>query len=333
MRDPPAREPQLVRDFPSFSYLQTSIFPHLLRRFCDWRSLDDLKIDTETVPKHKPLENRTKVPATPAATPTPEKGKRKARTSSREAEITILKPQPSKKAKTATTTSSPLHPSRAPSTKTKDVASSASTAASQPVPLPAKDSAALVLTTIVFGSGECGELGLGPKKKVSLKGRVNPFLDPHGKGKVQVVQIACGGMHAIVLTADSKIIAWGVNDENALGRDTKWDSGFRDLDTRSDDGDEDLNPHESTPAEVPSDHFPPDTKFVQVAAGDSCSFVLTNTGFVYGWGAFRVSSRQFLFATCTHSWTNRTLKATCDFASTTAEHSSRLKTNQCLSPV
>jgi alpha-tubulin suppressor-like RCC1 family protein len=51
-----------------------------------------------------------------------------------------------------------------------------------------------------------------------------------------------------------------------------------------------LNPHESTPMTISGDSFPQDIKFVQVAAGDSCSFALTERGLVYGWGSFRVSA-------------------------------------------
>ncbi|KAK2616220.1 hypothetical protein QQS21_000852 [Conoideocrella luteorostrata] len=141
-----------------------------------------------------------------------------------------------------------------------------------------------------FGSGECGELGLGPKRTTALVPKFNAALDPNGASKHHVVQLACGGMHTIVLTADNKILTWGVNDEGALGRDTTWEGTMKDLDgTASDSEEEDgeLNPHECEPKEVPSKHFPKGTVFTQVAAGDSCSFVLTATGNVYGWGAFR----------------------------------------------
>ncbi|KAM0427594.1 hypothetical protein ACHAPT_007555 [Fusarium lateritium] len=94
-------------------------------------------------------------------------------------------------------------------------------------------------------------------------------------------------MHTVALTADNKILTWGVNDEGALGRDTSWEGGVRDIDADSDDEDDSLNPHESTPTEIAQDSFPSGTKFTQVAAGDSCSFALTDTGLVYGWGAFR----------------------------------------------
>ena len=97
-------------------------------------------------------------------------------------------------------------------------------------------------------------------------------------------------MHTIALTNQNKIVTWGVNDKGALGRDTAWEGGLRDADasdSESEDGD--LNPKESTPTEIPASAFSEDAKFVQVAAGDSCSFVLTDTGLVYGWGTFLVS--------------------------------------------
>ena len=56
----------------------------------------------------------------------------------------------------------------------------------------------------------------------------------------------------------------------------------------ADEDDEELNPYESVPMEISSDHFPPLTRFVQVAAGDSCRFALTDAGYVFGWGTFLV---------------------------------------------
>ncbi|TWU72319.1 Regulator of chromosome condensation [Metarhizium rileyi] len=147
-----------------------------------------------------------------------------------------------------------------------------------------------LIAVFSFGSGECGELGLGPKRTAALVPKFNPALDPNETSKHHVVQVACGGMHTIALTADNKILTWGVNDEGALGRDTTWEGGLKDMDAASDDsGDEDgeLNPHECTPTEVFTKNFPKGTIFTQVAAGDSCSFVLTQTGTVFGWGSFR----------------------------------------------
>ncbi|OJD13403.1 hypothetical protein AJ78_06137 [Emergomyces pasteurianus Ep9510] len=149
------------------------------------------------------------------------------------------------------------------------------------------------LNVYVCGEGSSGELGLGTAKNVVDVKR--PRLNPHLLAdKVGVVQIATGGMHCVALTHDNKILTWGVNDQGALGRDTSWDGGYKDIkegggsDSDSDsDDDSGLNPRESTPAAVPSGSFPENTIFVQVAASDSASFALTDVGSVYGWGTFR----------------------------------------------
>ncbi|KAI9373991.1 regulator of chromosome condensation 1/beta-lactamase-inhibitor protein II [Aspergillus egyptiacus] len=149
------------------------------------------------------------------------------------------------------------------------------------------------LNVYVCGEGSSGELGLGTAKNaIDVKRpRLNPHLLPDTVG---VVQVAVGGMHCVALTHDNKILTWGVNDQGALGRDTSWDGGYRDIDAKKDDSDSDtdsddadLNPYESTPTAIPSDVFPEGTVFVEVAAGDSSSFALTDEGQVYGWGTFR----------------------------------------------
>jgi regulator of chromosome condensation len=153
------------------------------------------------------------------------------------------------------------------------------------------------LDIYVFGEGTSGELGLGSKrvdnkKPIDVKRpRLNTNLDA---ATVGVVQISAGGMHVAALTHDNKILTWGVNDQGALGRDTQWDGGLRDVDAGSDSGSDDedddtgMNPIESTPAAVSAEHFAPGTKFVQVVTADSATFALTEDGRVYGWGTFRV---------------------------------------------
>ncbi|KAI9652566.1 MAG: hypothetical protein M1829_001508 [Trizodia sp. TS-e1964] len=182
------------------------------------------------------------------------------------------------------------------------------------------------LHVFVTGEGSNGELGLGTKSNVIdvKRPRLNHLLDAD---KVGVVQMALGGMHVVALTHDNKIITWGVNDDGALGRDITHTPRLVSIDqadtdasnaatnnvsgansttenenegsavqaddaagagSESDsDDDSGLNPKEANPAEVPSAWFPEGTKFTQVAACDSATFLLTDDGAVYGWGCFR----------------------------------------------
>lgn len=143
------------------------------------------------------------------------------------------------------------------------------------------------LHVYVFGEGSSGELGLGDARNaIDVKRpRLNPHLLPE---KVGVVHLACGGMHVAALTRDGKVLTWGVNDQGALGRDTKWEGGLRDMDADSDDEDSTgLNPLESTPGAITT--FPEGTVIVKLSAGDSHTLALTDDGKVFGWGTFRVS--------------------------------------------
>lgn len=154
-----------------------------------------------------------------------------------------------------------------------------------------------VLDVYVMGEGSSGELGLG-SKKINGKKPVDvkrPRLNNNLSAKdIGVVDISAGGMHVVALTRDNKLLTWGVNDQGTLGRDTTWDGGLKDVDasdssSEDDDDDSGMNPLESTPTAVLDEYFAEGTKFVQVIACDSASFVLTEDGRVYGWGTFRSS--------------------------------------------
>ena len=170
--------------------------------------------------------------------------------------------------------------------------------AKQPKPKVVLNTAATKqLDVYVCGSGDFGELGLG-----SVKHATEAKAPRHNPNLTGVVQVALGGMHGIALTHDNEILTWGVNDKGTLGRKTHWEGKMKDMDAEEDEDDDsdagaDLNPLESTPTAIDASAFPEGTVFTQVAAGDSTSFALTDTGLVYGWGIFRVSIIQVRLAT------------------------------------
>lgn len=135
-------------------------------------------------------------------------------------------------------------------------------------------------TVLVLGMGELGQLGLG--EDTMEKKRPFPVKGPIEN---KVVQVVCGGVHTVALTDDGQVLnmllvmaylvgsvrgqiyTWGCNDEGALGR------SIDDID-------------EFTPGLVESLK---EVKVVQLSAGDSHTAALTENGFVYCWGIFRVS--------------------------------------------
>lgn len=262
----------------------------------------------EALPNAKPTGVKKTSPKPRNTTTSSPKGKGKATAKA----ATVAKaPASTKKAPTktpakASTKASPKAPAKAPSKRKADVEEDEEV---EDAPRPAKK--ARVATTpapkpkvvinkaptqrldvFVFGEGSSSELGLGTAKNaIDVKRpRLNPLLSAKDVG---VVQMAAGGMHVAALTHDNKILTWGVNDSGALGRNTNWEGGLKDMDDNnsdaSDDSDSGLNPYESTPTQVPASNFPEGTTFVKLSAGDSHTLALTDDGLVYGWGVFRVS--------------------------------------------
>lgn len=143
------------------------------------------------------------------------------------------------------------------------------------------------LEIYVVGTNEAGELGLGRASEDGHESRllINAALTDAG-----VVQCSVGGSHAAALTADGRILTWGVNDLWALGRDTKIRSALR-YDAEEDLAaleDMEINLLECTPTSIETLTIPKETVFTQVMAGDNATFAVTDEGEVYGWGAIRV---------------------------------------------
>ncbi|XP_022828532.1 regulator of chromosome condensation isoform X1 [Spodoptera litura] len=113
---------------------------------------------------------------------------------------------------------------------------------------------------LACGQGDVGQLGLGEDVVETSKFKYVTALGD------KIVDVYAGGMHTIALDSSGKVWTFGCNDEGALGRATSGES------------------EEGTPAAV---RLP--APAVAVAAGDSHSAALLNTGDVYAWGAFRDS--------------------------------------------
>ena len=115
-------------------------------------------------------------------------------------------------------------------------------------------------TLLIYGSGECEQLGLGDDAKAEYK---KPQILKSLKDIVGVKQIACGGLHSLVLTDQGRVYSWGCNDEGALGREGP----------------------ENVPELVDSALSDPMTG---VTAGDCHSIAYnTSTNQIYRWGMYR----------------------------------------------
>lgn len=111
----------------------------------------------------------------------------------------------------------------------------------------------------LFGSGDCGQLGLG-EDALSAD---TPILHPFFSDK-QIIQIAAGGLHSLALSADGRVFSWGCNDEKALG-------------------------HDQPEFTVGMVEGLGQQKITQIACGDSISAALSSDGSVWTWGTFRDS--------------------------------------------
>ena len=152
-----------------------------------------------------------------------------------------------------------------------------------PLPVPRR-----ISDILVFGTGEAGELGLGPAVYETDTPRLNNHLTRQNPAAFSVVQIECGDMHSVAVSGHGQIVTWGCNDDGALGRNTTWNPPMQSIDDSEDEGNVQQNPLESTPTAIPAASLLGATEFASVAAGDSCTFALTTRGNVYGWGTFVV---------------------------------------------
>lgn len=142
---------------------------------------------------------------------------------------------------------------------------------------------------VVFGSGDCGQLGCGEAITEARRPRILKTL----RG-MEVNMLASGGLHSLALTEGGRVFSWGCNDEGSLG----WK-----ISEEKEDG--------ALPSEIggfyPSQYGPngktdnlldgngrivpferrEEAKITQIAAGDTQSLALSTDGDVYMWGTYK----------------------------------------------
>jgi len=138
----------------------------------------------------------------------------------------------------------------------------------------------------VSGSGECGQLGLGDSHFDSRKLEV--LADLRGQ---DIIQIAAGGLHNVVLSKNGRVYAWGCNDEGSLGVLEPTEDGFLPTELIG------FYPSQHGPngtdglLDVSGDILPfqqrPEANIVQVFAGNTQSLALCSKGNEYTWGSFK----------------------------------------------
>jgi len=131
-----------------------------------------------------------------------------------------------------------------------------------------------------LGSGDCSQLGLGAEENV--RERKKPTLIKSLADR-NILAIAAGSLHNLVLDSDRAVWSWGCNDDAALGRETdEWlpepVEGILGQGVRAS---EDAVAAASNGVETSFDGV------VQIACGASHSVALTADGVVYAWGAYR----------------------------------------------
>ncbi|XP_063606599.1 regulator of chromosome condensation-like [Penaeus indicus] len=114
---------------------------------------------------------------------------------------------------------------------------------------------------LTCGMGDVGQLGLGEDVEEKTRPGLVPDLE-------NIVAVAAGGLHSVVLDKDGKVYTWGCNDEGGLGRVTKTEE-------------------ENFTCGVVEGI---DGKVSQITAGDCHTAALTEDGQVYAWGCFRDNS-------------------------------------------
>jgi len=142
---------------------------------------------------------------------------------------------------------------------------------------------------VVFGNGDCGQLGCGYAVTEARKPKIVAGL----RG-VSINMVASGGLHTVALDEDGRVYSWGCNDEGSLGWQAteEMDEGALPSEVKG------LHPSLYGPNGTTEDMLDSggqivpferrkDASIVQVATGETQSLALSHKGDVYSWGALK----------------------------------------------
>lgn len=140
---------------------------------------------------------------------------------------------------------------------------------------------------VVFGQGDCGQLGCGESVTEARRPRILAGL----RGK-NISQVACGGLHSVAVDDSGKVFTFGCNDEGSLGYNAGEVNEDGALPSSAITGfyPSEFGPNGRTPEMMDGNNQlikfdkRKDEVITQVAAGDTVSLALSTTGNVYHWG-------------------------------------------------
>ncbi|ORE04282.1 RCC1/BLIP-II protein [Rhizopus microsporus var. microsporus] len=115
----------------------------------------------------------------------------------------------------------------------------------------------------VCGTNDFGQLGIEGDEK-------NRPVPLKTLADVDIVDVACGGLHSFAMTPEGNLYSWGCADEGVLGREGN--------------------------NEVPAKVDVGDVSFVKVVSGDCINMAITAEGKLYTWGTYRGTEGIFGFS-------------------------------------
>lgn len=142
------------------------------------------------------------------------------------------------------------------------------------------------LQLYIWGTGDCGQFGLGVDDAEEEITR--PRLRPWTEGEAKLESVVAGGMHSLFVDQTGLVWSCGTNDNAALGRITE---NVEDPTRLGQFVDEDELGFRPRPVQMPEDES---FRAIQAVTGDSICATVDNRGELRAWGTFHVCLFRFM---------------------------------------